>query len=280
MSEKRPVSPSQAVDAEPWEKLRALTPARIALGRSGSALPTGEVLRFGHAHALARDAVHRQFDTAVLAQQIAVLGFETAQVASAAPDRATYLRRPDLGRQLGHEHAAHLESRAKAGCDLALVVADGLSATAVQANAAPTLAALRPGLQASGWTLAPVVLATQARVALGDAIGAALRARMVLVLIGERPGLSSPDSLGAYLTYSPHIGRRDNERNCVSNIRAAGLPPERAAAALLWLMTQAFHRSVTGVTLKDESGNFLPAFDPASLVSGTTDLPFDGGSVV
>lgn len=253
MTEKPIVPNAGSADSEIWGVLRAMTPARVALGRSGSALPTGEVLRFGHAHALARDAVHCSLDTGRVAEQLAALGFESLEVASAAPNRATYLRRPDLGRRLAPEGRVLIEGRASEGFDLAIIVADGLSATAVQANAANTLAALRPGLLAAGWSLGPIVVATQARVALGDEIGALLKARMALILIGERPGLSSPDSLGAYLTFAPRLGRRDNERNCVSNIRPAGLAPERAAGALLWLIAEAFRRSLTGVALKDES---------------------------
>ena len=243
---------AQPAEADPWGMLRTLTPARVAIGRSGTSLPTREVLGFGHAHALARDAVHRDLDGTGMTSVIAQLGFDTVDVASAAPDRATYLRRPDLGRRLLPESRAALEALAQ-GAHLAVVVADGLSATAVHANAPALLAALRPGIAAAGWHLAPIALATQARVALGDDIGEALGATMVLMLIGERPGLSSPDSLGAYLTFAPKTGRRDNERNCVSNIRAAGLGPERAAGSLLWLMTEAMRRGGTGVALKDES---------------------------
>ena len=235
-----------------WSALRHLTPARVALGRSGASLPTAAVLDLGYAHALARDAVHRDFDADGLGHAIAGLGLEILPVSSAAPDRSTYLRRPDLGRQLSAASRTELAVRPQ-GCHLVIVVADGLSATAVHANAPPLLAALLPGILAAGWRLAPIVLARQGRVALGDDVGAALGARMALVLIGERPGLSSPDSLGAYLTFAPRVGRRDNERNCVSNIRAAGLSADRAAASLLWLMAEGFRRSETGVALKDES---------------------------
>lgn len=249
-----PAAPlAELADSDPWRRLRTLTPARVALGRSGTALPTAEVLGFGHSHALARDAVHRELDVPRLGRDLAALGLDTLQVASAATDRATYLRRPDLGRQLSPDGASTLQAAAADEVDLAVVVGDGLSAVAVQANAVPLLAAMLPGVRAAGWRLAPVVVATQARVALGDEIGETLRARMVLLLIGERPGLSSPDSLGAYLTFAPRRGRRDNERNCVSNVRAAGLAPERASVSLLWLLTEALRRGATGVTLKDES---------------------------
>jgi ethanolamine ammonia-lyase small subunit len=241
--------------ADPWAALRRLTPARVALGRTGGSLPTAEVLRFGHAHALARDAVHAGLDLARLEADLVPLGVPLIVTASAAGDRATYLRRPDLGRRLAPEERARLAATPGPGIDLTIVVADGLSATAVQSHAAPLLHLLLPAVQARGWAVAPLVLATQARVAIGDDIGEALDARMVLVLIGERPGLSAPDSLGAYLTLAPRVGRRDHERNCVSNIRPAGLSPGRAAHAILWLAAEAFRRGGTGVALKDESGD-------------------------
>jgi ethanolamine ammonia-lyase small subunit len=241
--------------AEPWSVLRSLTPARVALGRTGASLPTNEIVRFGLAHALARDAVHAALDEALVQRQLASLGEPVLTVASAAADRATFLRRPDLGRRLPPEAEAKLAAVHGHGADVALVIADGLSATAVHHHAAPLLGMLLPALRQQGLSLAPLVLAHQARVALGDAVGAALGVRLVLVLIGERPGLSAPDSLGAYLTYGPQVGRRDHERNCVSNIRAAGLSPERATHSLLWLVTEALRRGETGVALKDESGD-------------------------
>ncbi|WP_407519726.1 ethanolamine ammonia-lyase subunit EutC [Methylobacterium oryzisoli] len=256
---------------EAWRRLAALTPARIGLGRAGSGLPTREVLRFALAHAQARDAVHAALDGGSLQAGLAGLGLPAVAVASAAPDRATYLRRPDLGRRLDAASLERLRGAAHmpvdlAPVDLALVVADGLSARAVHEGAVPLLAALAPAIAASGWSLAPVVIAEQARVALGDEIGAALRARAVAVLIGERPGLSSPDSLGVYLTFAPRPGRTDAERNCLSNVRQAGLRPDLAAFKLHWLLTQAFARGLTGVALKDESDRLLPAEpDPAAL---------------
>ncbi|AWN52283.1 ethanolamine ammonia-lyase [Methylobacterium sp. 17Sr1-1] len=243
--------------AAAWQRLAALTPARIALGRAGAGLPTREVLRFGLAHAQARDAVHTPLDADAMRAGIAALGFETLSAASAAPDRATYLRRPDLGRRLDEASEGALAAAAGEPVDLALVVADGLSARAVHEGAVPLLAALRPALTGSGWRLAPVVVATQARVALGDAVGALLKARAVAVLIGERPGLSSPDSLGIYLTFDPRPGRTDAERNCLSNVRAAGLKPDLAAFKLHWLIAQALSRRLTGVALKDESDRVL-----------------------
>ncbi|TGD94725.1 ethanolamine ammonia-lyase subunit EutC [Methylobacterium nonmethylotrophicum] len=240
-----------------WRRLAALTPARIALGRAGAGLPTREVLRFGLAHAQARDAVHLPLGVEAVRAGIAALGFGTLTAASAAPDRTTYLRRPDFGRRLDEASTAALTQAAGEPVDLALVVADGLSARAVHEGAVPLLSALKPALTGSGWRLAPVVVATQARVALGDAVGALLRARAVAVLIGERPGLSSPDSLGVYLTFDPRPGRTDAERNCLSNVRAAGLTPDLAAFKLHWLIDQALTRRLTGVALKDESDRLL-----------------------
>ncbi|MDQ0463252.1 ethanolamine ammonia-lyase small subunit [Caulobacter ginsengisoli] len=228
------------VTRDPWAELRARTPARIALGRAGPALPTKAVLDFALDHARARDAVHAAVDWDALAGQLAL---PTVRVASAAPDRATYLRRPDLGRKL-----AEGERLRPAPQDFLLVIADGLSAAAVQAHAAPLIAALPADLRTG-----PVVLASQARVALGDEIGERMGARMVAVLIGERPGLSSPDSLGVYLTYEPRVGRTDAERNCISNIRPQGLGYEAAAARLTWLVREALKRRLTGVELKDQS---------------------------
>ncbi|RVU18161.1 ethanolamine ammonia-lyase subunit EutC [Methylobacterium oryzihabitans] len=245
-------------DAEAiWRRLAALTPARIALGRVGAGLPTQEVLRFGLAHAQARDAVHTELDVDAVRGGIEGLGLSTVTVASAAPDRTTYLRRPDLGRRLDPDAAAALARAADGPVDLAIVVADGLSARAVHENAVPLLAALLPAVRGSGWSLGPVAVARQARVALGDAVGAALRARAVAVLIGERPGLSSPDSLGLYLTFGPRPGRSDAERNCLSNVRAAGLTLDLAAFKLHWLIGQALTRGLTGVGLKDESDRAL-----------------------
>ncbi len=242
-----------AVAPDPWQALRRHTAARIALGRAGASLPTAEWLRFALAHAQARDAVHAALDEAALAAQLAAHDFASVCVESAASDRATYLLRPDLGRRLSARSAALLPALAGAGCDLAVVVGDGLSASAAQTQALPLLLELRPGLAQQGLVTAPVVLARQARVALGDEVGALLGAHAVLVLIGERPGLSSPDSLGAYLTWAPQPGRSDAQRNCVSNIRPAGLSYAEAARKLAWLLGAARRLGATGVALKDES---------------------------
>jgi ethanolamine ammonia-lyase small subunit len=236
---------------DPWHPLRALTPARIALGRAGASLPTGAHLDFQLAHARARDAVHDALDVPVLRQALRGVGLDSLAVHSAAADRATYLQRPDLGRRLDPAGRNLLE-REGGEVDAVLVVADGLSSRAAQAHAVPLLATLVPRLVESGWRLAPIIVAEQGRVALGDQIGAALRASLALVLLGERPGLSAPDSLGAYLTWDPRPGRTDAERNCVSNIRPEGLVPALAADKLGYLLLEARRRRVTGIGLKDE----------------------------
>lgn len=240
------------ITRDPWSKLRQLTPARIALGRTGASLPTQAVLHFALNHAQARDAVHLPLDRDAVARDITTLGYEVLHARSAAPDRATYLRRPDLGRALLPEDAAHLRTAAGEGSDIVLIVADGLSSAAIHAHAAPFIAAFQQRL-GSDLRLAPVVIATQARVALGDEIGAALKTRLSVMLIGERPGLSSPDSLGLYLTYDPRPGRTDAERNCISNIRAAGLNYDTAAHRLMWHITEAFRLTKSGTALKDMS---------------------------
>jgi ethanolamine ammonia-lyase small subunit len=243
----------EGVTPDPWTALRRHTPARIALGRTGSSLPTAEVLGFALAHAQARDAVHAPFEAEATAAAIQALGLETLVVDSAAPDRASYLRRPDLGRTLSEAGHAALAARTRGLSDLAIVVADGLSSTAVHAHAAPLVEALLPAVREAGWRMGPVVVARQARVALGDAVGELLGARLVILLVGERPGLSSPDSLGAYITFAPKVGRTDAERNCVSNIRAEGLGYEAAAFKLTWHAREALRLGLTGVGLKDES---------------------------
>lgn len=253
---------------DPWLALSRHTPARIALGRTGASLPTQEVLRFALAHAQARDAVHLPFDATKVEAEIRALGFETLEVASAAPARDVYLRRPDLGRRLNAESRARLAARKAAPVDLALVVADGLSATAIHAQTAPFLAAFKPWIAKEGWSVAPVVVAAQARVALGDEVGELLAARALVVLVGERPGLSSPDSLGLYLTFAPKVGRSDAERNCISNVRAEGLSHELAAFKLAWHLKEALRRAVSGVELKDESDLLLLHGAPPPALTG------------
>lgn len=237
--------------SEPWRALSRWTPARIALGRAGVSMPTEAVLEFNADHALARDAVHASLNTEGLRQQIEEAGFESLPAWSRVRTRPEYLRRPDLGRLLAPECIASLTRVAAAPGSLTVVVADGLSSLAPASHALPVLQLLRDGLV--DWQIDSVVVATRARVALGDEIGQLRGAEAVLVLIGERPGLRSPDSLGAYLTYRPRIGRMDSERNCVSNIRPAGLTYDHAVFRLLHLLMQARALGATGVALKDDS---------------------------
>lgn len=233
--------------------LRNLTPARVALGRTGASLTTKALLDFTLDHARARDAVHAAFDASALIAALGALGFDVCAVGSRATNRQDYLRRPDLGRRLDQASVALLEGKRTSG-EVAIVIGDGLSPTAVQAHAAELLRRLVPRLAADRIEIGAMVVASGARVALGDEIGALVGARMVVVLIGERPGLSAPDSLGAYLTFAPRLGRTDAERNCVSNIHRDGLTYDEAAGKIAWLVAEGLKRGVTGVALKDESG--------------------------
>ena len=248
------VPPPAAPEPDPWTGLQAFTAARIALGRSGTSVPLRAALAFRLAHAHARDAVYSALATEALLSGLQALGVVTGQVHSRARTREEYLQRPDRGRQLDEPSQTRLAELAADDCDVAVVLADGLSATAINEHALPLLGLLLPQLQRAGRRLAPVVLAEQARVALGDEIGQRLRVRLVLVLIGERPGLSAPDSLGAYFTFGPRPGLTDEARNCVSNIRPAGLGYAAAADKLFFLLGEAFRLGLSGVGLKDESG--------------------------
>jgi ethanolamine ammonia-lyase small subunit len=242
---------------DPFARLRGFTPARIGLGRCGNALPTQALLEFQLAHARARDAVHETFSPGTLATQLSTAhpGAAAALIVhSQAPDRHSYLQRPDLGRSLDVSDSEQLVT---GQYEVAFVIADGLSAPAAHRHAVPLLQALWPKLE--HWRIAPVIIACQARVALGDEIGARLGAALVAMLIGERPGLTSPDSLGVYLTWQPRIGRQDSERNCISNIRPpTGLSYDHAASRLAWLMQAARHQRLTGVGLKDSSNVLAP----------------------
>jgi ethanolamine ammonia-lyase small subunit len=240
----------------PWLELRRLTPARIALGRTGTSIPTRAQLDFQYAHAQARDAVHLPFDHASLSAQLAERDRECLLLHSAATDRNTYLQRPDLGRKLSDASAQVLRDYAVAhpgGVDLVIVVADGLSALAVHRHTLPFLARFEEQMTGDSWTVAPVVLVEQGRVAVADEIGELLGAKMTVILIGERPGLSSPDSLGLYFTYNPKVGLTDAYRNCISNVRLEGLSYGMAAHRLLYLMREACRRQLSGVNLKDEA---------------------------
>lgn len=239
--------------------LRDLTPARVGLGRSGASMPTEALLAFTLDHARARDAVHAAFDVAALREGLAALGLATFEVQSRAGNRRNYLRRPDLGRMLDQDSQRQLVDAERTPCQLAIVVADGLSPAAVDAHAVELVRDLLPRLASDGIKAGCAVIASGARVALGDEAGALFGARMVLMLIGERPGLSSPDSLGAYLTYGPRAGLTDADRNCVSNIHRAGLSYGEAALKIGWLVREGLARQVTGVALKDESGSVTPS---------------------
>lgn len=274
MTERKPV-----VTENPWRRLSAWTDARIGLGRAGISLPTREMLAFQLAHAQARDAVHLPLDTDRLMADLeeltgsrkTLLRHDPVHLQSQACDRITYLQRPDLGRRLSPQSCEELDRRGHTGAspvDLALVIADGLSSFGVQQNAIAFLGALLTDIEADDqpWELAPLVVVSQGRVAIGDDVGHRLNARCVVVLIGERPGLSSPDSLGLYLTWQPGPGLTDASRNCISNIRPAGLSWGEASRRLMYLLREARRQKVSGVPLKDRSeetvidqgiGNFL-----------------------
>lgn len=253
MSDDHRKSPAQA---DAWRQLRSLTSARIALGHAGTSLPTAAQLDFQFAHAQARDAVHLPFDHAALSEQLAARQRETLTVHSSASDRNAYLQRPDLGRRLSADSVEQLRTYAQAhpdGFDLAVVVADGLSSLAVQRHSPAMLERIDELAAAEGWSVAPVVLVEQGRVAVADEVGEVLKARMVVILIGERPGLSSPDSLGLYFTYAPRVGLNDAARNCISNVRMEGMSYAMAAHKLLYLMREAWRRQLSGVNLKDDA---------------------------
>ncbi len=249
------------VTLAPWDSLKRFTDARIALGRAGHSLPTAAHLNFQLAHAQARDAVHLPLDALGVADSIESAGLQTLQLHSAAVDRTTYLQRPDLGRRLDEDSRQALAQRSASPSgqeqfDVAFVIVDGLSALAIHQNAAPLLAAVVARLRgdaAQAWSIAPVALVQQGRVAIGDEVGLVLHASVVVVFIGERPGLSSPDSLGIYITWAPRPGTTDAQRNCLSNVRPAGLSVDAAAAKLHHLLTQSRALQLTGIGLKDET---------------------------
>ena len=276
----------------PWDALRQFTDARIALGRAGVSLPTAAHLAFQLAHAQARDAVHLPLDVTGIAASLQALGLPTLMLHSQAFDRATYLQRPDLGRRLDaaslhtlaqwqatacNENDARRSTNNNGGAhpgdgspahramdaafDLAFVVVDGLSALAIHQNAVPLVSSLLQRLQndpAQNWRMAPLAVVKQGRVAIGDEVGEQLGANIVVVLIGERPGLSSPDSMGLYLTWTPRVGRTDAERNCISNVRPAGLSIEAAAQTLHQLLTQMRLKQLSGVGLKIDTDRTQP----------------------
>ncbi len=244
------------VEMDPWAKLREFTQARIALGRAGVSVPTKPLLDFQLAHARARDAVHLPMDREGIVARLEAAGYPAVELKSAARERSTYLQRPDLGRRLDPSSREKLDTLAKKGAfgfDIAFVIADGLSAFAVNQHAIDMIEAIRPRLAEMKWRMAPVCVVEQGRVAIGDEIGASLGAGIVVILIGERPGLSAPDSLGLYLTYAPRVGLTDASRNCISNVRPEGQSFAVAAGRLLYLLTEARRRKLSGVDLKDET---------------------------
>ena len=260
--ERTPVPPSgpsspQTPDVDTaWGDLRRLTAARIGLRRSGASLATGPLLEFQLAHARARDAVHESLDEERLKADLAGLGLPIVELASAASDRQTYLMRPDLGRTMASGGEAALTQHI-ADNDVVFVVTDGLSARAVQSHAAPVLGAVVPQLRVAGWTIAPLVLVSHGRVAIGDAIAGILHARCVVMLIGERPGLSAPDSMGAYLTWQPRARTTDADRNCISNIRPEGIAYADAAFKIVHLLRAIRAGGLSGIGLKDDSDRLL-----------------------
>lgn len=243
------------VTNDPWNKLRQYTPARIALGHSGTSLPTKPHLEFQLAHARARDAVHHALDIPALEETLRSRGHAPILLSSRADSRPTYLQRPDMGRRLDDESAKVLESLLppERPYDVVFVIGDGLSALAIEENAAKFLDVMLRSLANDDWHIAPLCIVKEARVAIGDEVAEILGAKMVVVLIGERPGLSSPDSMGIYMTLNPRIGLTDESRNCISNVRPAGLGYEHAAYKLNYLMTEARRRGLSGVRLKDEA---------------------------
>lgn len=257
----------QGAISNPWQALRKFTAARIALGRAGTSMPTNAQLDFQFAHARARDAVHLPFNHPLLSKQFKAHGLDSLLVHSAADNRDMYLQRPDLGRKLDSSSqallASYIQEKAKIQektegennqpIDLAVVVADGLSALAIEHHALPMVLEIEQLCQTAGWIMSPIILAEQSRVALADEVGDLLQAKMVVILIGERPGLSSPDSLGLYFTWAPKVGLNDAYRNCISNVRLEGLSYQMAAHRLGYLMNEAYKRQLSGVNLKDEA---------------------------
>ena len=267
---------TQVID-NPWRSLRKFTTARIGLGRAGISQPTKHHLDFQLAHAQAQDAVHSKLDIEILQQNLNVHSYTSIHLRSAANNRSIYLQRPDLGRRLddnSEQHLQALEGGAPHTYDIAFIIADGLSAFAVEEHAVNFLNIITAKLKKENWKIAPIVIVEQGRVAVSDEIGSLLGADQAVILIGERPGLSSPDSLGIYLTFDPKIDRNDADRNCISNVRTEGQSYKGAAHKLFYLLSEARRRKYSGVNLKDEAemiehdnsdkksvGNFLVSND-------------------
>ncbi|RKR82577.1 ethanolamine ammonia-lyase light chain [Mucilaginibacter gracilis] len=246
--------PDRAGNDDMWFSLREFTAARIAIGRTGNSIPLSELLDFKLAHAHARDAVYSTLDVEGIAKNIQQFKLPVFTLHSRAASRAKYLTRPDYGRTLNDESIEELTTYNGLETDVAIVIADGLSAMAVNQFAVELLQYLVPKLTGAGLKLAPISLVEQGRVAIADEIGFAFNTNLSLILIGERPGLSSPDSMGAYLTYKPQHGLTDESRNCISNIRPDGLAPAAAADKIFYLINEALKRKLTGVDLKDNHG--------------------------
>jgi ethanolamine ammonia-lyase small subunit len=246
----------ELIQQDPWASLKAFTTARIALGRTGTAIPLREVLNFRLAHAHARDAVYSALAVNALQEQLHSFYLPVLLLHSKAADRYEYLQRPDKGRQLDAESVALLKAADSAHLqkDVAIILADGLSATAMNVHTQPLLQVLIPLLKGAGFSLAPICMVQQGRVASGDEVGEQLQAKVTLMLIGERPGLSAADSMGAYITYRAKPGTTDEARNCISNIRAEGLQYEAAGRKILYLIQEALRLGLTGVGLKDNAG--------------------------
>ncbi len=278
-----PIHPTdEPVIDNPWASLRRYTDARIGLGRAGVSVPTKHLLEFQLAHARAQDAVHKPLDVAALTERLIAQPWRPANgpinLQSRAEDRTQYLQRPDYGRRLADSSSNLLRDYRSATSnpyDLAIVIVDGLSALAIEANAIPFLESLIPALNngPEPWLLSPLCIVEQGRVAIGDVIGELLHARCVLVLIGERPGLSSPDSMGLYMTWNPKLGRTDAQRNCISNIRTAGLTYQEASRRALYLLDEARTRKLSGVQLKDRSEN-----DALEVANSNTNFLTDSGT--
>jgi ethanolamine ammonia-lyase small subunit len=245
---KKPIKSSESLVA-----LQEFTAARIAIGRAGTSIPLKQSLEFKLAHAHARDAVYSALDIVELTESLKQFDLPVTHLQSMAGYREQYLQRPDLGRKLNEISAAQLAG-SQPSTDIAIIIADGLSATAININVIGLLVALTPMLQAAGLSLGTICVVEQGRVAIADEIGAGLKAKMSIILIGERPGLSSADSIGAYLTYGPMPGLTDESRNCVSNIRPGGLSYKQAAKKIFYLVQESFKRKLSGFLLKDNAG--------------------------
>ena len=260
MSKVTPIK--KLVHEDPWAKLRQFTNARIGLGRVGTSIPTAELLRFQLSHAQAIDAVHVPLDVEDLCQQfndvLELSAYLPAQrLHSEVQNRMEYLQRPDLGRRLNQTSINQLQTlRKNEPYDLAFVIADGLSSYAIANHACQFLAELLRSLEKETykkWNIAPLCIVEQGRVAVGDDVCETLNAKEVILLIGERPGLSSPDSMGLYLTWAAHRGYDDSLRNCISNIRPEGLNYPLAVHKCLYLLKESFKNQLSGVDLKDRS---------------------------